>query len=132
MIRCKVFGRDELSRREERLLSRTIEHAHFSSCRMRHAALVYKGGKVLNVATNRYNNDPRIFPNSCLDDAYEHISVHAEVAACRMLGERVRGATIYVARVLKSGEPANSRPCQHCEQYLTERGVKKVIYTDSI
>jgi deoxycytidylate deaminase len=40
-----------------------------------------------------------------------------------------RGATIYVARVNRTGEPRMSKPCSACARALKDAGVSKIIYT---
>ena len=53
---------------------------------------------------------------------------HAEIAALRQV-EDARGCVVYVARTLRDGSPAMSKPCAECEAELIRRGVKKVVYT---
>lgn len=126
-----MLGKDQFSRKELCLLERTISYAHNSICKHRHAALVYKGGRVLSIANNKTHNDPRLFPDERF--VYDAVGVHAEVAAIRRLKpEHVRGATIYIARVNNSGEPRMSRPCNNCDSYLKRHGIRKVIYTDNM
>lgn len=51
---------------------------------------------------------------------------HCEARLIRKLD---RGATVYLARTLVSGEWANSKPCQLCEKALRRARVKKIYYT---
>lgn len=51
---------------------------------------------------------------------------HAEFRCSRKMDT---GSEIYVARVLKNGELAMSKPCAHCENVLRARGIKTVYYT---
>jgi tRNA(Arg) A34 adenosine deaminase TadA len=53
-------------------------------------------------------------------------SAHAESRLCRKLDY---GATVYVARITKTGDIALSKPCPRCEGALRAHGVKKVYYT---
>lgn len=53
---------------------------------------------------------------------------HAEA---RVMLKAGWGSTVYVARVLKNGDLALSKPCRHCERLMRARGVKKVYYTIS-
>lgn len=55
--------------------------------------------------------------------------IHAEFMAVLNAGYDVEGATVYVYRQLKSGVPALSRPCSHCWRFLTDLGIKKVVYS---
>ena len=41
-----------------------------------------------------------------------------------------QGATIYVVRINKEGQPRMSKPCPMCESALKHVGVKRVVYTD--
>jgi len=53
-------------------------------------------------------------------------STHAERRSCKRGG---RGATVYVARVLRNGELAMARPCPRCLAYLTSMRVKRIYYS---
>lgn len=58
----------------------------------------------------------------------EVLSVHAEVDALRQVSD-ARGATMFVARISKKGEPALSKPCERCSKKLAKAGIKRVCYT---
>lgn len=116
-----------LSKSNQAYLDQAIELAKMSDCRFKHGAVIRKSGKTISVGINHNVNDPKY-----LDDetAAIHAAVHAEVAAmnaCRKVD--LNGATIYVARVLKTGDPRMSKPCENCQKVLKARGVKKVYYT---
>jgi tRNA(Arg) A34 adenosine deaminase TadA len=53
---------------------------------------------------------------------------HAEMAALRQIDD-AKGCILYVARSLKNGEPAMSKPCKNCEAEIKRRGIKKVVFT---
>jgi len=53
---------------------------------------------------------------------------HAEA---RVMLKAGWGSTVYVARVMKNGELALSKPCANCERMMRARGVKKVYYSIS-
>jgi len=54
-------------------------------------------------------------------------SAHAEARVLRKSGI---GATLWVARVLKDKETwAMAKPCANCQSLITNRRIKKVIYT---
>jgi len=61
----------------------------------------------------------------------EQSGIHAEMRACLRVREqdRVYG-TLYVARLLRSGERALAKPCPQCAHFLAEAGVKRVYYTE--
>lgn len=118
------FPRD-LSKRNSDLLGRAAELASFSTETYRHGAIIVKGSKTLAVGINRNVNNPNQVSNPKTE-----ASIHAEVAAlnaCRRAN--LEGAVIYVARILKDGSPAMSKPCENCQKALREAGIKKVFYT---
>lgn len=119
--------KQDLSKSNQYYLDKACDLASMSDCRFKHGAIIRKAGHTISVGINYGVNDPKY-----LDDevAVDHAAVHAEVAAlnaCRKVD--LRGASIYVARVLKNGEPRMSKPCENCQKALKERGVKKVYYT---
>lgn len=114
----------ELTKTERRYLRRAMRLAAMGTCNQRHGAVIVKGGRVLSVGINTQRNCPG---NDYIPA--EDIAIHAEEAAIRALGGQARGAKIYVARVLKNGEPGLSRPCDRCYKAIMEAGIKDIIYT---
>lgn len=88
----------------------------------RHGAVVVLGGSVQSVGINRRTNDPWTHKN------LHWLSCHAEMAAIRRAG-RTQGATIYVSRINRRGEPRMSRPCAKCMKLIIKSGFKRVVYT---
>jgi cytidine deaminase len=77
----------------------------------RHIAIVFQAGNVLAMATNE--------------------SRHAEVAALSKVDPIKRiGTTVLSVRVRKDGSLANGKPCEACEAFMREYGVKKVYWSD--
>ena len=93
---------------------------------MKHGALVVKGGRVMGMASNKAINHPKIV-SSC--HIKTHCSRHAEQQAIRNAGPNLKGAVLYVARVNKTGQERNSKPCSACERAITESGIKRVVFT---
>lgn len=60
-------------------------------------------------------------------------TIHAEMDAIFSISlENLRGATVYVARVLQStGELSLARPCESCYEMLENSGVKKIVFSMS-
>lgn len=87
-------------------------------------AAIVRGGSLLSVGHNRYRNSP-----SQVD--LEGVSYHAEEAALRRAGDP-DGATIYVARITRSGKLGMARPCQACQRLLLDSGIRYFVYTTSI
>lgn len=99
--------------------------AEMSTEKFRHGAIIMKGGSVISVGVNRARNHP-----SVVSHPKQEAAVHAEVAAIKSArGADLRGAVIYVARVLRDGSPAMSKPCEYCQEAIAAAGIKKVFYT---
>jgi len=107
-------------------LDKALALATTSACKQwKHGAIILKGGRVLGKGINSDRNNP-----NQVADPKTQAAVHAEVAALRAAGATdLRGATIFVARANRAGEPRMSKPCHNCQAALRARGVKKVVYT---
>lgn len=86
-------------------------------------AVVVKKNKIVGMG---YNKPNKTHPKS--NNNFK--TVHAELDA--ILGvnlNELNGATIYVYRETKDGEPANAKCCKNCEELLRMVGIKKICYT---
>lgn len=126
--------KSSLSKRDRSRLDRAIEVAKTSQSKARHksarhGAIIVSGGRTISTGVNKDRNNVLNVNNPPLD-----VAVHAEAAALRAAGKTpLKGATIYIARVLRTGEPAMSKPCENCQTLLTEAGIRKIVYTlDSV
>lgn len=115
-----------MTNRDRRYLKLATNVALSSTERMKHGAVIVKGGRVLSVGINKFRNHPTIIPS-------EHIktscSVHAEVDALRKI-KKASGATIYISRVNKRGQERLSRPCPNCYDAIRDAGITKIVFTD--
>ena len=97
--------------------------------KLKHGAVLIKGGNVVNVAFNKSNFTS--FGNRFRNNyTCGHATAHAEIGA--ILGvprTKTEGATIYVVRINRNGQYRMSKPCPMCESVLKFVGVKKVVYT---
>ena len=93
---------------------------------MKHGAVVVSGSSVLAMHPNLHRNHP-----SCVPDRLDEASVHAEAAAIYAVKDksRLRGATIYVARVNNQGDLRYSKPCDSCESLINDVGIRRVVHT---
>lgn len=99
--------------------------AETSECRKRHGAIIVRSGSVLGMGVNRQKNNPTIVD---ADSSPWHCGDHAEIAALKRV-KNTKGATLYVARVLASGQPTISKPCKNCKNAIDSAGIKKVVWT---
>lgn len=118
------FSHTALSSKERSRLEQAKRIASTSSCNDMHGAVAVRGGRVVGVGVNSYQNDFRLF-----DILPFNKSVHAEQAVLRAIGDNARGATMYVARVSKQGEEKMSKPCAMCQTEMREAGIRRVVYT---
>ena len=83
-----------------RLALRRIDGEEYSQhIQHRHAAVIVKAGRVLSVGRNRNKTHPDSI------------------------------ATIYVARIGRSGDPGMSCPCDMCQGLISKYGLKRAIFT---
>jgi tRNA(Arg) A34 adenosine deaminase TadA len=118
------FNTGSLSNRDRARLEQAKRIASTSSCGKKHGAVAVKGGRVVGVGVNSYQNDESLF-----EILPYNLSTHAEQACLRAIGNNARGATIYVARVSRTGEERMSKPCSACQKALKLAGVRRVVYT---
>jgi tRNA(Arg) A34 adenosine deaminase TadA len=96
------------------------------------AAIIVKRKRVLG----RGFNSRRSHPMQKLFSKREvKIALHAEIAAIvdalrTNTEEELKGATIYVARVLKNGSRAKAKPCEICQRAIKTYGIEAVFWTE--
>jgi len=81
--------------------------------RYRHGAVALRGGAIVGKG---YNHDGVHAEHSCLSGIWPN---------------KRKGLTIWVGRITKSGEWADSKPCSECEAMLKDSGIRKVVYSTS-
>lgn len=117
-----------MSKRDSAYLSVARYLARKSNERMKHGAVVVKGGRVLGTGYNKAKNHPFVVSSEHIKT---HCSRHAEEEAIKDANFNVKGAVIYVARVSRNGSDRDSKPCERCQELIDTAGIKKVIYTSS-
>lgn len=115
-----------LSKKDLSWLSVARAFAEESELKMKHGAIVVRGGSLMGTGYNKHRNDPAFLPE---DIVRENTTYHAESVAIRSAGDNCRGGVIYIARVNRQGEDRNSRPCVYCRILIEEVGIKKIVYT---
>lgn len=96
--------------------------------KIRHGAVLAKGGSVINAAFNKENYSS--FGTRFRSRHRGHATVHAELGSVLGLPREVTtGADVYVCRINKEGLFRNSKPCSMCHAALKHVGVKRVYYT---
>lgn len=93
-----------------------------------HTATIRRRNKIIATSRNTLGTRSR----GC---GWDDQSLHAERAVVKRLGDvsQLRGCTLEVIRLNKSGEVRNSKPCENCEIFLQkcmkEYGLRKYIYS---
>ena len=96
--------------------------------KLRHGAVVVKGGSVVSFGFNKSNHCQ-------FGQRFRHMdkgpaTQHAEISAILGLPRSAtQGADIYVVRINNDCDWRMSKPCPMCEQALKFVGVKRVFYT---
>jgi len=96
-------------------------------------AIIVKSGKPVSIGFNSRSTNQFVehYANLARGRRDFCLSTHAEMDAVLKVRNKtdLNGCKIYVARVLKLGGVAMSRPCEICEQVLFNYGIKRAIYT---
>lgn len=111
---------DDLSNSDRSFLATTARAALASEYRFRMAAMLVKSGRVLSVSTNYNRRSSTTPPNRW--------STHAEIRAIRSASD-TKDATLYVARLSKSGDVALAKPCAWCMEHIITAKISRVVYT---
>lgn len=111
---------DDLSNVDKSFLSSTAKAALDSEYKFRMAAMVVKSGRVLSINTNYNKRSPYTPPNRW--------STHAEIRALRSASD-TKDATLYIARLSKSGDYATAKPCAWCMEHIITAKINRVVYT---
>lgn len=118
-----------LSTGKMRLLNAAIETAHSSEMTSRHGSVLAKNNKLISVGTNynrNYLNGQRIM--SChaeIDALYRYLSTFSSDKIPKTLSK----FDVWVVRIKKNGQLADSRPCWSCIKTLQSYNVGKVWYS---
>lgn len=114
---------DDLLGRDYRWIQRAIGVALTSQHATQMGAIAVKGGNVLGWGVNRFRNHPMVV------EEWSDCSVHAEQSLIDSCD--IYGSVVYVARVTVKGLPAMAKPCRECLRSLTDRGARRVLWTES-
>lgn len=91
----------------------------------RHGAVLVSGSRIIGSGYNQLKT------HTYLAKFTKFPHLHAETAAILKAGlDACCGSDLYVARVNRKGELANSKPCQTCQAVISNANIKNVFYTD--
>ena len=94
----------------------------------KHGAVLVKGGSVLNTSCNK--NRLVSFGSRFCTEHDGVATLHAELGAILGIERNItEGASLYVARIGKSGSYRLSKPCPMCTSAMQYVGIKRVYWT---
>jgi len=119
----------EKSKKTQRFLELAKNMARQSKYgKIRHGAVLVKGGSVINASYNKDNFSA--FGNRFRTPSCGQATHHAELGCILGLNRaKTSGSAIYVVRINRDEEFRLSKPCAMCHDVLKYVGVKKVYYT---
>jgi len=98
-----------------------------------HTTFVYKGSKMLCIASNNYNKSHRHhkYTEYTKPEGNYKPSLHSEIGALIRLGlTNCSGLTFVNIRIDNNGKAAISAPCNNCARVLKSIGYKNLWYYD--
>lgn len=118
-------------KRLKEALSLARSHNGFANARI--TAIIEKKNTIVAYGFNSGKSHPL---QARFGDNPHKIFLHAEMDAIKNAlkygyKDDLEGSTVYVARVLKNGEPALAKPCKGCMTALKFFGVKEVYWSDN-
>jgi deoxycytidylate deaminase len=119
--------------RDARFLNLALKIAGQSQHKFPIGAVITIGNRILSIGTNKYKTHPKQinnYINNHSNSTDKHgTSIHAELAAI-LSYPKLKGSTIYVARLLHNGAFGLSKPCLSCQNLIEIAGIKKIVYND--
>ena len=100
-------------------IRQAIKIAGTSKHKQRVGAIVARGSRVISSGANSYKTHPR--------STSPYKTTHAEFSAILRANKKLSGATLYVVRLLATGELGLAKPCQSCRRFIEEMNLKKII-----
>jgi len=118
----------EISKKTKSYFERAKSEAKKSTYRVKHGAILVKGGNIINVAYNEnsYCSFGMRFRERNVGDA----TLHAELKCILGIDKsKTDGATLYVVRINNNEEFRMSKPCPMCQEGMRFCGIKRIVYT---
>lgn len=104
-------------------IAKNINH----SLRSKHAAILVEKKKIISIGINKMKSHP-VQKQFTRDPELAYI--HAEVDCLKSISKlNVKRATLYVVRVNKNGNLAESCPCDGCKKLIQSIGISRLVYS---
>jgi pyrimidine deaminase RibD-like protein len=109
-----------------KFLAKAVETARAGHGKFKHGAILVKNGEIISEGHNQMRGQASITATA---HSWRASFLHAEEVALKNAGTAANGAVLYVARVGRSGDIRNSKPCVRCASKIARAGVRRVVFT---
>jgi tRNA(Arg) A34 adenosine deaminase TadA len=94
------------------------------------AVVTDKRGRMLSSASNSYSKSHPLQKALAEKMGFPHKEyLHAEILALLRVKDISKAHSIYVSRFDNNGKEMLAKPCEICQYYINECGIKNVFYT---
>jgi deoxycytidylate deaminase len=102
-----------------------VEIKHNLRCR--HAAFLVEKNKIISIGMNKEKSHP-------LQKEFSRFAnmtyLHAEIDCLKSVGKfDLNKTTLYILRIDKNGQYANSAPCKGCQEFLNQTKIRRIVYS---
>jgi len=129
ILNVRLVGRTYMIKKHFLQLAAKIAASLDNGLRSQHCALIVRKNRVLSIGVNQRKTHPKMRRLAWGKNRHRNF-LHAEISA--LIGaspEALKNATLYVARVTRAGNLANSKPCSLCRQAILSTKIKHVVFT---
>jgi deoxycytidylate deaminase len=83
-------------------------------------AIIVKGNRILSRGYNKLRSHTK--------STHPYRNLHAEIDAILRARTSLRGATMVIGRISRSGALLDSRPCEFCLQAISDANINDIYY----
>jgi tRNA(Arg) A34 adenosine deaminase TadA len=124
----RMHRSETVGRRVRDALSLAATQATKSPCAYRHGSVLIDKAKILNRGFNEMRPAAWVRFNRNRD--FASWTMHAEISCMHGVPRKtLRGKTLVVVRINKSGQFLNSKPCSTCMYEMQRKGIKRVFFS---
>lgn len=128
-----VYRQRHISNKDQRFASIALEEASKSTLLMQHGCIAVLNGKVLAKGCNNirsHSKDGLLHFRKCCS-AHAEISVLHKLCIMELSPKIVQKLVLYIVRISRSGEMAESAPCFHCTLRMKKLNIKAIVFSNS-
>lgn len=128
-----VYRQRHISNKDQRFASIALDEASKSTLLMQHGCIAVLNGKVLAKGCNNirsHSKDGLLHFRKCCS-AHAEISVLHKLCIMELSPKIVQKLVLYIVRISRSGEMAESAPCFHCTLRMKKLNIKAIVFSNS-